>query len=137
MWWIYTLLPAFLAVLTASFAKVEMKNIDTDLATAVRAFSVLLLVWAMALMRGRTDATAPLTRQNVIVLFLSGIATGLSWLCYVKALQLRRTFPVAPVDRLSLVLTILFSVVFLGETLTMQKTIGAICIVVGTLIIIQ
>jgi len=136
MWWIYALLSALFAALTAIFAKIGIKNVDTDLATAVRTVVVLILAWAIAFLRGGTNSISSLTKQNVIFLVLSGVATGLSWIFYFKALQLGKISQVAPIDKLSVALAIVFSVIFLSETLTLKTAIGAICIIAGTIIII-
>ncbi len=136
MWWTYALLSALFAALTAIFAKIGIKNVDTDLATALRTVVVLILAWAIAFFRGGTNSIMTLTKQNVIFLVLSGVATGLSWIFYFKALQLGKISQVAPIDKLSVALAIIFSVFFLGETLTLKTAIGAICIIAGTIIII-
>src|SRR5260221_6037651 len=121
MWWIYALLSALFAALTAIFAKIGIKNVDTDLATAVRTVVVLMLAWAIAFFRGGTNSITSLTKQNIIFLVLSGVATGLSWIFYFKALQLGKISQVAPIDKLSVALAIAFSVIFLGETLTLKN----------------
>ncbi len=136
MWWMYALLSALFAALTAIFAKIGIKNVDTDLATAVRTVVVLILAWAIAFLRGGANSITSLTKQNIIFLVLSGVATGLSWIFYFKALQLGKISQVAPIDKLSVALAIVFSVIFLGETLTLKTAIGAICIIAGTIIII-
>jgi len=136
MWWIYALLSALFAALTAIFAKIGIKDVDTDLATAVRTVVVLILAWAIAFFRGGTSSLMTLTRQNMIFLALSGVATGLSWIFYFRALQLGKISQVAPIDKLSVALAIVFSIAFLGETLTLKTAIGAICIIAGTIIII-
>jgi len=136
MWWIYALLSALFAALTAIFAKIGIKDVDTDLATAVRTVVVLILAWTIAFFRGGTNSIMTLTKQNVIFLALSGVATGLSWIFYFKALQLGKISQVAPIDKLSVALAIIFSVLFLGETLTLKTAVGAICIIAGTIIII-
>jgi transporter family protein len=136
MWWIYAWLSALFAALTAILAKIGIKDVDTDLATAVRTVVILLLAWAIAFLRGGTNSIMLLTKQNLIFLTLSGIATGLSWIFYFKALQLGKVSQVATIDKLSVALVILFSIIFLGETLTLKTAIGAICIIVGTVIII-
>jgi transporter family protein len=136
MWWMYALLSALFAALTAIFAKIGIKNVDTDLATAVRTVVVLILAWAIAFFRGGTNSIMTLTKQNVIFLVLSGVATGLSWIFYFKALQLGKISQVAPIDKLSVALAIVFSIAFLGETLTLKTAVGAICIIAGTIIII-
>ena len=136
MWWMYALLSALFAALTAIFAKIGIKDVDTDLATAVRTVVVLILAWAIAFFRGGTSSLMTLTKQNFIFLGLSGVATGLSWIFYFKALQLGKISQVAPIDKLSVALAIVFSIAFLGETLTLKTAIGAICIIAGTIIII-
>src|ERR1700679_676360 len=88
MWWIYALLSAFFAALTAIFAKVGIKNVDTDLATAIRTVVILVLAWGIVYFRGGIDSIHSLTRHNLVFLALSGVATGLSWIFYFKALQL-------------------------------------------------
>ena len=136
MWWIYALLSALFAAFTAILAKVGIKNIDTDLATAIRTVVILILAWAIAFFRGGTNSIMQLSRQNLLFLCLSGVATGLSWIFYFKALQLGKVSQVAPVDKLSVALAIIFSVVFLGDTLTLKTAIGAACIIAGTIVII-
>ena len=136
MWWIYALLSAFFAALTAIFAKIGIKGVDTDLATAIRTTVVLVLAWVIAFVRGGTNSIGVLTKNNLLFLVLSGAATGLSWIFYFKALQLGKVSQVAPVDKLSVALAIIFSVAFLGETLTLKTAFGAVCIIGGTIIII-
>lgn len=136
MWWIYALLSAFFAALTAIFAKVGIKNVDSDLATAVRTVVILLIAWAIAFFRGGTTGLTHLSKHNLLFLLLSGIATGLSWVFYFKALQLGKVSQVAPVDKLSVALAILLSVIFLGETLTWKAAVGAGLIIIGTFVLI-
>ncbi|CAN5520220.1 EamA family transporter [soil metagenome] len=136
MWWIYALLSAVFASLTAIFAKMGIKNIDTDLATAIRTVVILLLAWGLALFKGVLPSMQNLSKQNWIFLILSGCATGLSWIFYFKALQAGKVTQVAPVDKLSLALTILLSIIFLGEALTLKTAIGAVLIIAGTLVLI-
>ncbi|GAB2951645.1 hypothetical protein GCM10027048_15800 [Hymenobacter coalescens] len=136
MWWIYALLSAFFAALTAVLAKVGIKGVDSNLATAVRTAVVLVLAWAVVGVRGGLGQVATLSRDNLLFLGLSGLATGLSWLFYFKALQLGRVSQVAPVDKLSVALAIVLSVAFLGERLTWQTGLGAGLIIVGTLVLI-
>ena len=136
MWWIYALLSAFFAALTAIFAKIGIKGVDTDLATAIRTVIILILAWSIAYFRGGINTIHSLTRSNYIFLALSGLATGLSWIFYFKALQAGKVSQVAPVDKLSVALTIVLSVIFLHETLTVKTAIGAACIIIGTLVLI-
>jgi bacterial/archaeal transporter family protein len=136
MWWIYALLSALFAALTAIFAKVGIKGVDTDLATAIRTVVILVIAWGIAFFRGSAATIYTLTRQNIIFLCLSGIATGLSWIFYFKALQLGKVSQVAPVDKMSVALAIIFSIIFLGETLTIKMAIGATLIIAGTIVMI-
>ncbi|MEZ0538322.1 EamA family transporter [Fibrella arboris] len=136
MWWIYALLSALFAALTAVLAKVGIKGVNTDLATAIRTVVILVIAWGLVLWRGGIDTIPTLSRQNWLFLGLSGLATGLSWLFYFKALQLGKVAQVAPVDKLSVAIAILLSVVFLGEALTWKAAIGACLIIAGTLVLI-
>ncbi len=136
MWIFYALLSAFFASLTAILAKIGIKNVDSNLATAVRTVVVTVLAWGVVWARPPVAGLAALTPTNWTYLILSGVATGLSWLCYFKALQLGNVSQVAPVDKLSLALTIALSVVFLGEALTWKLALGAALIVAGTLVLI-
>lgn len=136
MWWMYALLSAFFAALTAIFAKVGIKGVDTDLATAIRTSVILVLAWSIAIFRGGVATTGTLTKQNLLFLLLSGIATGLSWIFYFKALQLGKVSQVAPVDKLSVAIAIALSILFLGEQLTLKTGVGAGLIITGTLVLI-
>ncbi len=136
MWWVFALLSAFFAALTAIFAKVGIKGVDTDLATAIRTVVILILAWCIAFYRGGTTSIGSLTKYNLLFLTLSGIATGLSWIFYFKALQLGKVSQVAPIDKLSVAFAIIFSIVFLGESINLKTMIGASCIVIGSIIII-
>ena len=136
MWWIYALLSALFAALTALFAKIGIKGVDTDLATAIRTVIILILAWAIVFVRGTNHTIGSLTKTNWIFLILSGCATGLSWICYFKALQLGKISQVAPVDKLSVALAIILAAVFLGETITVKTGIAAGLIITGTLILI-
>ncbi len=136
MWWFYALLSAFFAALTAVLAKVGIRGVDSNLATALRTVVVLLLAWGVVYAQGNLAKLGLLTRTNLLFLGLSGVATGLSWLCYFRALQLGRVTQVAPVDKLSVALAIGLSVLFLGEKLTWQSGCGAGLIIAGTLVLI-
>lgn len=136
MWWFYALLSAVFAALTAIFAKVGIKGVDTDLATAIRTVVILILAWFIAYFRGGLNTIQSLTKTNYIFLALSGLATGLSWIFYFKALQLGKVSQVAPVDKLSVAIAIIFSVVFLGEVLTWKMALGAGLIVIGTVVLL-
>jgi transporter family protein len=136
MWWIYALLSALFAAFTAIFAKIGIKNVNTDLATAIRTVVILLIAWGIVFFRGGANTITSLTKTNWAFLILSGVATGLSWVFYFKALQLGKVSQVAPIDKLSVALVIIFSVVFLNETLTLKAAIGATLIISGTLFLI-
>jgi transporter family protein len=136
MWYTYALLSALFAALTAIFAKVGVKNVNPDLATAIRTVVILIIAWFIVFVRGGINTNSPLTKTNWIFLTLSGIATGLSWIFYFKALQLGKVSQVAPVDKLSVALAIILSVIFLKEVLTLRAAIGAILIITGTIILI-
>lgn len=136
MWWIYALLSAFFASLTAIFAKIGVTNVNSDLATAIRTVVILIVAWGIAIARGELKGITDLSRHSILFLILSGLATGLSWIFYYKALQIGKVSQVAPVDKLSVALTIVLSVVILKETLSLKVAIGAVMIISGTLVLI-
>lgn len=136
MWWIYALLSAFFAAATAVLAKIGIKGIDSNLATAIRTIVILLLAWAIVFFRNDQQGISGLTKQNWIFLILSGLATGLSWIFYFKALQLGKVSQVAPVDKASVAIAILLSVIFLGEPFTVKTAVAVLMIIAGTVILI-
>lgn len=136
MWWIYALIAALFAALTTIFAKVGLKNINSDLATAIRTVVILIMVWGIAFFKGETKNIKLVSENDFLFLILSGLAAGASWLFYFKALQLGRASQVAPIDKSSLALVIILSVLFLGEPLTWKVAVGALFIIGGTLILI-
>ncbi|NLR77087.1 EamA family transporter [Chitinophaga eiseniae] len=136
MWWIYALLSAGFAALTAIFAKVGVANISSDLATAIRTVIILIMAWAIVLTRGEYKGIQAISRHSLIFLVLSGLATGCSWIFYFKAIQIGKVSQVAPVDKLSVALTIILSAVFLQEAITWKTAIGALLIISGTLVLI-
>jgi transporter family protein len=136
MWWIYALLSALFAALTAIFAKVGIKGVDTDLATAIRTVVILLIAWAIVFFKGGVGSIGSLTKLNWTFLALSGCATGLSWICYFKALQLGKVSQVAPIDKLSVALAIILAVVFLKESLSIAQAVGALMIIGGSVVLI-
>ena len=136
MWWTYALLSALFAALTAIFAKIGIKDVDTDLATAIRTVVILIIAWGIAFFRGGVGTIDTLTRENIVFLIFSGIATGLSWIFYFKALQLGKVSQVAPVDKLSVAIAIILSILFLGEKITLKLFIGSIMIIGGTFVLI-
>lgn len=137
MWVIFALLSAFFASLTAIFAKIGVKNVDTDLATAIRTVVILILTWGIAYFRGGINTIHSLSRHNLLFLVLSGIATGLSWVFYFKALQLGNVSQVAPIDKLSVALTIVLGFVIFKEPITIKEVIGAGLIITGTIVLIM
>jgi len=136
MWWMYALLSAFFAALVAVLAKIGIKGVDSDLATAIRTVVIIVLAWGIVLARGKLNGINNLTRTNWIFLILSGVATGLSWLFYFRALQAGEVSKVAPIDKLSVAIAIIISVIFLHEKLTWQEGAGAALIIGGTLLLI-
>ncbi|WP_419487421.1 EamA family transporter [Chryseobacterium bernardetii] len=136
MWWIYAVLSAFFASLTAIFAKIGITGVNSNLATAIRSVIILLVAWGIVLARSEYKGIPALSRHNLIYLVVSGLTTGLSWIFYFKALQMGKVTQVAPVDKLSIALTIILSVLFLGESLTLKAAIGALLIITGTIILI-
>ncbi|MEO5942282.1 MAG: EamA family transporter [Ferruginibacter sp.] len=137
MWWLYALLSALFASLTAIFAKIGIANVNSNLATAIRTVIILIVAWGIVLAKGEAKGITAISKHSFIFLVISGIATGLSWIFYFKALQIGKVTQVAPVDKLSVALTIVLSVIFLGEALTIKTAIGAILIIAGTLVIIS
>lgn len=136
MWFVYALLSALFAALTAIFAKLGVANVNSNLATGIRTVVILIMVWCIVMARGEAKGISTLSKQNIIFLIISGIATGLSWLFYFKALQLGNVSQVAPVDKLSVALTIILAVIFLGETLSLKNAIGTGLIIIGTFILV-
>lgn len=135
MWMFYALLSALFAALTAIFAKVGVANINSNLATGIRTIVVLIMIWGIVFARGEARGIGMLTKHNVIFLVVSGIATGLSWIFYFKALQIGDVSKVASIDKLSVAIVILFSVIFLKESLNLKTAIGAALIIIGTLVL--
>ncbi len=136
MWKLYALLSAFFAALTALLAKAGVSGVDSNLATAVRTSVVLLLSWGIVFASGAGGAFAALTGRNLLFLVLSGVATGLSWLCYFKALALGEVSRVAPVDKLSVVFVIVLSFLFLHETVDWKVLAGGTLILFGSLVML-
>jgi len=137
MWVFYALLSALFAALTAIFAKIGVTNINANLATGIRTVIILLMIWCIILVKGETKDIGSLSKQHILFLILSGIATGLSWLFYFKALQLGKVSQAAAVDKLSLAIVIILSAMFLGEALTWKTLIGAGLIILGTLVLVR
>ena len=136
MWWIYALLSALFAALTAIFAKIGIRGVDSDLATAIRTVIILFIAWVMVYFKGAHSSLSTLSRTNFLFILLSGAATGLSWIFYFRALQLGPVSKVAAVDKLSVALAILLAVLFLGEQLTLKTGVAAALIIAGTIVMI-
>jgi transporter family protein len=134
-WFVWALLSAFFAGITAILAKVGVENVDSSLATAIRTSVILVLVWAVAFAATPAGALTLPGRKTMLFLALSGIATGLSWLCYFRALQLGEASRVAPIDKLSVVFVIVLAGVFLRERITWQNAVGGALIVAGSIVI--
>jgi len=134
-WVVYALLSAFFAALTAIFAKVGLKNVNSDLATAIRTVVILFITWGLVFFRG-SYSVAGLSRNNWLFLILSAVATGMSWLFYYRALQLGRVAEVSAIDKGSIVFTILLSFLFLKEPLTPRIVAGGLLIVAGMWVMI-
>jgi transporter family protein len=133
-WLFWALLSAGFAGLTAILAKVGVKDIDSNLATAIRTVIIVIFAWAVALAR-TTQSLAAVSRKTWLFLVLSGLATGASWLCYFRALQLGEASRVAPVDKLSVVVAMVLAVLFLREPLTWQHWVGGTLIVAGSMVL--
>ena len=134
-WFIYALLSAVFAAFTAILAKVGIKDVSSNLATAIRTVIILLVAWGIVIITGEHKGLQSVSKYSMLFLVLSGIATGLSWLFYFKALQMGQASKVAPVDKLSLVLTMLLAVVILKEKLNLLTILGAGLITLGTVFV--
>jgi transporter family protein len=135
MWFYYALLSAVFAAFTAIFAKMGISNINSNLATGIRTVIILVLVWSIVFIKGESNDIGSLSKFNLIFLVLSGVATGLSWLFYFKALQIGKVSQVAAVDKLSVAIAIILSLFFFKETLTLKTAIGALLIIGGTILL--
>jgi transporter family protein len=134
-WAAWAVLSAMFAGITAVLAKIGVEQVESNLATAIRTTVILVLTWAIALACAPSGALVVPSRRTLLFLALSGIATGLSWLCYFRALQLGEASRVAPIDKLSVVFVIVLALLFLREPLTWQKAVGGMLIVAGSLVI--
>ena len=134
-WVFWALLSAVFAAATALLAKVGVEGVDSNLATAIRTSVILVFTWAIAIGLEKHNGLASIGRRSWIFLVLSGVCTGLSWLCYFRALQMGPASSVAPVDKLSVVLVIVFAAVFLGERLTPLKIMGGSLVALGAVIL--
>ena len=136
LWAVYALLSAVFAALTGILAKLGMADINSNLATAIRTTVVLVMAWAIVLASGKQTEIGSITTRGWVFLILSGLATGLSWLCYFHALQIGEASKVIPIDKFSAVLSIVLAFVVLGEKVTLTKVVGGALITLGTFILI-
>ena len=136
MWLLFALLSAFFAALTSILAKIGIDGVNSNLATAIRTVVVVAMAWGMVFLTHTQNGISDISKKSWIFLILSGLATGASWLCYYRALQLGDASKVVPIDKLSVVLTIVLAFVFLHEEFTRKSLIGCIFIGVGTLIMV-
>jgi len=136
MWAIFAILSAIFAALTSILAKVGIEGVNSNLATAIRTIVVVLMAWFMVFITGNQNGIVDISKKSWIFLILSGLATGASWLCYYKALQLGEATKVVPIDKLSIVITIILAFIFLGEQITLKTLIGCCLIVAGTFVMI-
>ena len=136
MWFVLALLSAVFAALTSILAKVGIDGVNSNLATAIRTMVVLAMAWGMVFLTNAQGGIADISKKSWVFLILSGLATGASWLCYYKALQDGEASVVVPIDKLSILVTVVFSYVFLKEKLNKKSFIGLIMIVIGTLILL-
>lgn len=134
MWFVFAILSAFFAAVTSILAKIGIDGVNSNLATAIRTVVVVILAWGMVFLTGVQGGITEISKKSWIFLILSGLATGISWLCYYRALQLGETSKVVPVDKLSVVITLILAFVFLHEKFTLKSLIGSVLIAVGTLI---
>ncbi|WP_315030038.1 EamA family transporter [Capnocytophaga leadbetteri] len=137
MWLIYALLSAVFAALTSILAKVGIEDVNSNLATAIRTLVVIALAWAMVFITQQSSSLTMISKKSWIFLILSGLATGLSWLCYYKALQTGVVSKVVAVDKISIVLTFILAVCFLHEAFTLKSVIGISLIAIGTLVMVM
>lgn len=136
MWFIMALLSAIFAALTSILAKVGIDGVNSNLATAIRTVVVVVMAWGMVFLTNAQSGITEISRKSWIFLILSGLATGASWLCYYKALQIGEVSKVVPIDKLSVVITLILAFVFLHEQFTIKSLIGCILIGIGTLIMV-
>lgn len=136
MWKIYALLSTFFAALTAIFAKVGVKDINSDLATAIRTTVILMLTWGIVIFGSHINEMKDVSWSTWLFLIISGLSTGLSWLFYFKAIQLGNVSRVAPIDKLSVVITMLLAFLFLHEQPSIKVILGALLIAVGSIFMI-
>lgn len=136
MWLLFALLSAVFAALTSILAKVGIDGVNSNLATAVRTMVVLVMAWAMVFITNAQGGIGDISKRSWIFLTLSGLATGASWLCYYKALQMGEVSKVVPIDKLSVVITLVLAFVFLHEQVSIKSIIGCVLLAAGTLVMV-
>lgn len=136
MWLLFALLSAVFAALTSILAKIGIEGVNSNLATAIRTVVVVIMAWGMVFLTHAQSGLAEIGKKSWIFLILSGLATGASWLCYYKALQMGEASKVVPIDKLSVVITLVLAFVFLHEEFTYKSVIGCILIGAGTLFMV-
>ena len=137
MWLILALASSLFAALTSILAKIGIDGVNSNLATAIRTFVVLIMSWAMVFLTNSQNEIGEISRRSWIFLILSGLATGASWLCYYKALQIGQASKVVPIDKLSVVITMVLAALILGEKFTPKSIIGCVLIAAGTLLMVM
>ncbi|MDO4633419.1 MAG: EamA family transporter [Eubacteriales bacterium] len=136
MWFILALMSAVFAALTSILAKVGIDGVNSNLATAIRTAVVLIMAWGMVFLTNTQSGISDISKKSWIFLILSGLATGASWLCYYRALQMGEASKVVPIDKLSVVITLILAFVFLHEQFTWKSGVGAVLITIGTLVMV-
>lgn len=136
MWFVFALLSAIFAALTSILAKIGIDGVNSNLATAIRTMVVVIMAWGMVFLTNTQSGISEISRKSWLFLILSGLATGASWLCYYRALQIGEASKVVPIDKLSVVVTLILAFVFLHEEFTMKSLIGCILIGSGTLVMV-
>lgn len=136
MWFVFALLSAIFAALTSILAKIGIDGVNSNLATAIRTVVAVIIAWGMVFLTHAQNGISGIGKKSWIFLILSGLATGASWLCYYKALQIGDVSKVVPIDKLSVVITFIFAFIILHEKFTVKSLIGCICIGIGTLIMV-
>lgn len=136
MWFMFALLSAVFAALTSILAKIGIYGVNSNLATAIRTVVVVLMAWGMVFLTGGQGGISGISRKSWLFLILSGLATGASWLCYYKALQMGEASKVVPIDKLSVVITLVLAFVFLHEKFTPKSLVGCVLITIGTLVMV-
>ncbi len=136
MWAVFAFGSAIFAALTSILAKIGIDGVNSNLATAIRTVVVVVMAWGMVFLVGGQSGLADISKKSWLFLILSGLATGASWLCYYKALQMGEASKVVPIDKLSVVITLILAFVFLHEQFTLKSAIGAVLITAGTLVMV-